>query len=146
MTVKRKMIVNVLATIAFVFLFLLPIIGFMATEAGAGETAETASYTDDYVFFVVQNDDVPLAAAPSTGTSSYILWTAAICLLVIVAFMYSAWYLSIRRNTWELSGKLSPVNRRALKLSSGFLHPIRAYRLSKETEASVASMYISKYL
>ena len=143
MSVKRRMVVNILATIAFVFLFLLPILGFMTTETNADQTAQAASYSDDYVFFVVQNGEVPLAAAPHTDVSSYILWVALASFVLTVLFIYSGWYLSIRRNTWELSGKLSVANRKKLKMSSGFLHPIRAYQLSKEAEATVASMYIN---
>ena len=142
MSSKRKIAVNILATIAFVFLFLLPMIGFMATETSADQTAQSASYSDDYVFFVVQNGEVPLAAAPHTDVSSYILWVVLASLILTILFVYSGWYLSIRRNTWELSGKLSVSNRKKLKMTSGFLHPIRAYQLSKEAEATVASMYV----
>ncbi len=144
MTTKRRVIVNILALMAFVFLFLLPVIGLMTTETNAGQTKEIASYSDDYVFFVVQNNDVPLAAAPHTAdVSTYIVWVSVISFVLTVGFLYMTWYISIRRNTWELSGKLSPASRKAYKLSSGFLHPIRAYQLSKEAEASVASIYVN---
>ena len=143
MTVKRKIIVNTLATIAFIFLFLLPILGFMATETTAGQTAEAAMSTGDYVFFVVQDEDVPLAAVPHTGISGYILWIPFASFVAVIVFMYSAWYLTIRKNTYELTGKLSPVNRKAFRMSSGYFHPIRAYQLSKEAEATVASMYVN---
>ena len=143
MSVKRRMVVYTLAAIAFIFLFLLPILGFMTTEINADATAQAASYSNDYVFFIVQNGDVPLAAAPHADVSTYILWVSLASFILTVLFIYSGWYISIRRNTWELSGKLSLANRRKLKMSSGFLHPIRAYRLAKEAEATVASMYIN---
>ena len=143
MSVKRKLVVYTLATIAFIFLFLLPILGFMATDINADQTAQTASFSNDYVFFVVQNGEVPLAAAPHTDVSSYILWVALASFILTIGFIYSGWYLSIRRNTWELSGKLSVDKRKKLKMTTGFLHPIRAYQLSKEAEATVASMYIN---
>lgn len=143
MTVQRKFLFNTLATIAFVFLFLLPILGLMATKTNADQTATTASHSEDYVFFIVQNEDVPLAAAPGTDVSAYILWIALISFVLTIGFIYSAWYISVRKNTWELSGKLSPMDRKAFKLSSGFFHPIRAYQLSKEAEATVASMYVN---
>jgi hypothetical protein len=143
MSVNRKLLVNTLATIAFVFLFLLPILGFMATDTNAVQTQQTASYSGDYVFFIVQNGEVPLAAAPHSDISSYIIWVALASFILTIGLIYSGWYISIRRNTWELSGKLSVDKRRKLKMSSGFLHPIRAYQLSKEAEATVASMYIN---
>jgi len=144
MTVKRKIIVNILATIAFGFLFLLPVVGFKTTEVNAVMTAENAaSYSDDYVFFVVQNNDTPLAAAPTTDISSYILWVGLASFAIVMLFVYSAWYLSIRRNVWELSNKLSPLERRAIKVSTGFFHPVRSYHIAKEAEDSVASMYVN---
>ena len=143
MTVKRKIIVNTLATIAFIFLFLLPMLAFMATGTNAGQTPEAAMSNGDYVFFVVQNEDVPLAAIPNTGVSDYILWIPLISFVVVIVFMYSAWYLTIRRNTYELTGKLSPVSRKAFRMSTGFFHPVRAYQLAKEADATVASMYIN---
>ena len=42
MTFKRKVIVNILATVAFIFLFLLPVLAFLATTTQAGSTEETA--------------------------------------------------------------------------------------------------------
>lgn len=144
MTVKRKVIVNILATIAFIFLFLLPVLAFMATTAQAGATSESAAYTGDYIFFVVNdNTDVPLAAAPTTTNAAYILWVGLASFAIMIGFIYSAWYLSVRRNLREMSYKLSPLERRAFKISQGYLHPIRSYRLAKEAEDSVASMYVN---
>ena len=144
MTVKRKIMVNLLATIAFLFLFLLPLIGLRATEVNAVSTTESAAaYSDDYVFFIVQNDEVPLAAAPSTNISTYIIWVSLASFVLMMFFVYSAWFLSIRRNIWELSNKLSPLERRNIKGLTGFFHPVRSYHLAKEAEDSVASMYMN---
>ncbi len=146
MTQKRKITVNILATIAFIILFLLPIIAFMGTITNAGETAGSATaHTGDYVFFVVQETDVPLAAAPQTDNmSSYVLWMSLASLTVMIVFTYSAWYLNIRKILTELSYKLSPNERGSFVISQGFLHPIRSYQLAKEAENSVASMYINR--
>lgn len=142
MTVKRKIIVNILATIAFVFLFLLPILGFMATETAAGQTsADVTTHSGDYVFFIVSNDDVPLAAAPSTDISAYILWIGLASFALMMLFVYTSWYLSVRRNLGEMYGKMSSVERRAFRLSNGFFHPIRSYQLVREAEDTVASTY-----
>ena len=143
MTVRRKLLVYLLATIAFIALFLLPIIGFMATETGAVQTSESATSTGDYVFFIVQGDDVPLAAAPSTNVSAYILWVALAAFVITVMFIYSTWYMSMRRNLHELAYKLSPVERRAFKMSHSFFHPVRCYQLAREAEDTIASMYLN---
>ena len=145
MTVKRKVIVNILATIAFIFLFLLPVLAFMATTTQAGATSESAAVTSgDYIFFLVDdNNEVPLAAAPTMTNAAYILWIGLASFAIMIGFIYSAWYLSIRRNLRELSYKLSPIERGAFKISQGYLHPIRSYHLAKEAEDSVASMYVN---
>ena len=51
--------------------------------------------------------------------------------------------MTIRKNTYELTGKLSPASRKEFRMSSGYFHPIRAYQLAKEAEATVASMYVN---
>ena len=137
--------VRILATMAFAFLFLLPIISLSATRTEAGETVQSAaSHSGDYVFFIVQNEEVPLAAAPSfDNVSSYILWIALASFVLTIAFVYSTWYLSVRKNICELTGKLSPAARRSFRMASGFFHPIRSYRLAKEAEDTVASMYFN---
>lgn len=146
MTVKRKIIVNILATIAFTALFLLPVIGFMTTETTASSTPGRAdSYSGDYVFFIVDNGDVPLAAAPEVDISSYILWGALFSFIIVILFIYSAWYLTTRRNILELSSKMTPFERKAFSIASGYFHPIRCRRLAREAEATVASMYINHF-
>ena len=143
MTFSRRFFVYSLATMALIALFLLPVIGFKAIETGAAQTAESMSSNGDYIFFVVQNDDVPLAEAPATNVSSYILWVAVIALALTIAFIYSTWYLTMRKNINELSYKLSPAERRSIQLSQSFFHPIKCRRLARETEANIASMYIN---
>ena len=143
MNIPRKLIVNTLATIAFVFLFLLPVLGFVTTTTEAGETSQSAvTHSNDYVFFIVQdNSEVPLAAAPSSDVSTYILWTGLASFAIVIIFMYSAWYLSVRRNLRELSDRMSPLERGAYTIPQGYLHPVRSYRLAREAEDTVASIY-----
>ena len=143
MNIPRKLIVNTLATIAFVFLFLLPVLGFVTTTTEAGETSQSAvTHSNDYVFFIVQdNSEVPLAATPSSDISTFILWTGLASFAIVIIFMYFAWYLSVRRNLRELSDRLSPLERRAYMIPQGYLHPVRSYRLAREAEDTVASIY-----
>ncbi len=140
MTGNRKIIVNVLATIAFIALFLLPVLGF-ATEINADATAQSAVSSGDYVFFVVENGDVPLAAAPTSNFSSYVLWIALGYFALLMLSIYSAWYLTMRRNIRELSDKLMPMERKAFNIPQSFFHPIRCRRLARDVENAVASTY-----
>ena len=142
MSRKRRVAVRILAAIAFIVLFLLPVLGFMTTDTVADVTAQSASvYSGDYVFFVVSNEEVPLAASPVSDTSSYIMYMGLAMLAVTIMSLYSAWYASIRRNITEFSEKLSPADRRFFNDSRSFFHPIRSYRLAKDAEDSVASLY-----
>ncbi len=142
MTVKRKVFVNLMATIAFIVLFLLPLLGLMTTNVTADVTAESAgSHTGDYVFFIVQQDEVPLAAVPDTGMSPSVLYIALAYFSLMMLFVYVAWYMSVRRNMNELSARLLPGERNRYMVPQGFFHPIRCYRLSKEAEDAVASTW-----
>lgn len=145
MTGIRKITVNALATTAFIVLFLLPIIGLTSSDVSAVATTQSATATNDYVFFIVENGDVPLAAAPSTGDVNYILWIALAYFSLMMLFIYSAWYLTTRKNIKELSDKLMPMERDAFNISQSFFHPVRCYRMAKEAEDAVASTY-ARYL
>ena len=145
MSLKRRISVYILAAIAFITLFLLPIIGLSAVKAQAGATDQTAVSSDGYVFYIVESNDVPLAATPSADVLVYVFWITLAAITVMVLFVYSAWYLSIRRNLFELSGRLSLSERRAYDLHYGFLHPVKSYRLEKEAEDMVVSRY-SRYI
>lgn len=140
MTDNRKITVYVLATIAFIALFLLPVLG-ITTEINADATAESVVSSGDYVFFVVENGDVPLAAAPTNNFSSYVLWIALGYFVLLMLSIYSAWYLTVRRNIRELSDKLMPMERKAFSISQSFFHPIECYRLARDAENAVASTY-----
>lgn len=139
MTVQRRIIANILATLSLFALFSLPFLGFKATETIASSTSESAvSHSGDYVFFIVDDGEVPLAAAPKANVSSYIMWVALVSFAVMVLFIYSAWYLTTRRNILELTYKMTPFDRKAFSVTS-FFHPIRCRRLAREAEATVAS-------
>lgn len=147
MPLKRRIIVYILATIALVVLFLLPLMSFFAVGAHAVDTDQTAVSSGDYVFYIVENNDVPLAAAPTADVSVYMFWITLACLTITILFVYSAWYLSIRKNIGELSGRLTLTERRTYDAQQqyGFFHPVRSYRLEREVEDIVVSRY-SRYI
>lgn len=147
MTVKRKIVVNTLATIAFIALFLLPVLGFFATETNASSTETAAVTGDGYVFYIVQNNtEVPLAAAPRTDISTNIMWIGLASFVIVMMFVYSTWYVTTQNNIRELSNKMTPFERSSFRKGAGlFFHPIRCHQLAKEAEDTVASMYVSNY-
>lgn len=130
-------------SIAILIICLIPISGMINTTVNADSTSSqiVSDADDDYVFFVVDEGRTPLAAIPSDQSFSYLIWIVAGTLCMFVLFVYTSWYLTIRKNLWELSGKVSPIERKALKTPNGFFHPIRSYRLFKEAEHEVASFY-----
>ncbi len=146
MTIKRRIMVNTLATIAFAALFLLPVIGFVATETNATQTESAVTQSDDYAFFIVQNNDVPLAAAPKADLSTYIMWIGLASFVVVMLFVYSAWYVTTQNNIRELTSKMTPFERRSFKIGAGFFHPVKCRRLAREAEDTVASMYLNGYM
>ncbi len=146
MTGKRKITVDVLIIIAITILLLIPMLGFSPLKTTADETAGTATeYADDYVFFIVDNEkDVPLAAVPTTGNPSYVLWICLTSAALMGLFVYTGWYLTIRKNLRELSSRLLPSERSAYHVEQGYLHPLKCYQLARDAEDQVASIY-NKY-
>ena len=145
MTGKRNITVHVLIVFAFIVLMLIPMLGFTAASVTADETAQTAvSHSGDYVFFIVEQSDVPLAAAPMTSTPSYVFWICLSCALLMIMFVYTGWYLTVRRNIAELTARLLPSERKAYQVTQGFLHPVKCYQLAREAEDQVSSIY-NKY-
>lgn len=129
-------------SIAFLVICLIPIMGLIKTTVNADSTiSEISSQSDDYVFFVVSENETPLAAIPSDQSYSYFIWIVLGTLVMFTFFVYTSWYLTIRKNLWELSGKFSPAERNILKSPNGFFHPVRSYRLYKEAETEVATLY-----
>ena len=142
MTGKRRIMVQLLLVFALAVLFALPMMWMSAIRATADETAEAATaHSQDYVFFVVEEGDVPLAEAPSVATPSYVLWVCLASSALMILFIYTGWYLTVQKNIRELSGRLLPSERRAFYVAQGFLHPIKCYQLSREAEDRVASIY-----
>ncbi|MBR4573674.1 MAG: hypothetical protein IKO16_02075 [Lachnospiraceae bacterium] len=142
MSAKRRIAVHVLLAISFFILIALPMMALSAVNTSADSTPEEAAvHTGDYVFFIVENNDVPLAAAPTVESSAYILWICLASTMIMILFVYSAWYFSVQKNIRELSGRLRPSERRSFFIPQSFFHPVRFYQLSREVEDTVASIY-----
>ena len=116
-------------------------LGLYNTKADTTAQSVGNSANNDYVFFIIDNEQAPLAAIPTELSTRYIPWFTLTVIVFIAIFIYISWYLNIRSNLWELSGKLPPAKRYALKRSMGFFHPVRSYRMCKEAEQDVVSIY-----
>lgn len=139
MTLNRRITVYALAATAVIALYLILITGLNTIVANATATGEFASSSGDYIFYIIENNEVPLAAVPAKNASVYILWITLASFAVMIIFMYLAWYLSTRRTVRELTGRLTPAERRACMVSNDFLHPVKLFRLEKEAEDMVIS-------
>ncbi len=144
MTDNRRKTVYLLSAIAFFVLFLFPLLSLKTTVVSADATESSAAvHNGDYVFFVVQNEEVPLAAAPTSNDAAFIIWVGLASFAAVIIFIYSAWYMSVKSNIRELTERLLPNERKMFYSKQSFFHPIRSYRLSKEAEDTVASLYFS---
>lgn len=141
---SRKSITGFLITLIVIILISIPIVGAFELNVGADEpTQSIQTFNDgDYVFFIVDEGEVPLAAAPSTIDPSPFLLSLVILALAVCIFGYSAWYLTIRNSVGELSNMMSPSERRILCNANSYFHPIRSYLSVKEAEHSIVQNFL----
>lgn len=143
MNSREAKISHILFIIVVIALIAIPLYMFLsANSIGADEPTQTIqSYDNDYVFFVLEDSKVPLAATPvaSASPSASIIVVGAFVLVIV--FGYILWYLNIKHNTAMLVS-VSPIkSRKDLIDTNSILHPIRSYRASKEAEYSVTQKY-----
>lgn len=137
---------KILLAMLIILLIAAPICFLLKTNADADITTQSAtSHDGDYVFFVVEDSEVPLAAIPTVSHDNSIqtlVATVALVTLLVLATTYLAWYLTIRYNLYRLAQKLPANERSSFVLSNSYLHPLTAYRLSKEAEYSITRQYL----
>ena len=138
-----RKIVNIAIAFIMLIIIMIPVTIMLKTDVNAVSTSdEISSYDDgDYVFFIVDKGETPLAMIPANQSSHYVFGIVIFTLCVFAFFIYSSWYLTVRMSLWELSGKLPSAKRKSFKVPNGFFHPVRSYRLCKEAEHDVVSVY-----
>jgi len=142
---KSINIAKILLVIAVLALMLIPILAFTQKSVGADET-DTAISSDngDYVFFVVEEGQTPLAALPSARTNhDSLTWFVVLSSVFVAAFIYSMWCLTLKHNANVMVEKLPVFLRGDLRSKNVFLHPLATAQAIKDAEYCVTFKYVN---
>ena len=142
---KTMSLAKVLLAIATAFLIMLPLLYISQVTAGADETSTSLTNTGDgYVFFVVDEGQVPLAAVPTTHHSvNPIPLFVCFAAVSIVLFIYCMYCLTMTHNANVMAEKLPVFMRSELRNCNAFLHPLRVKSAIKDAEYCVTFKYIN---
>lgn len=138
---------KIMIVFAIILLVALPICVFCEISAQADSTQETVTtHNDDYVFFVVEDTQTPLAAAPviAANTVSPVLWVVLATFIGVLSICYISWYMMLLHNTNTFINKMPSYLRNKRLFRGSILHPIRSMELSEELAYDVANKYITK--
>ena len=147
-----KLVMNVMAFIVAAFLLSLPITFMIDSSAKAAEgTSDKANadgtYVDemgeDYIFVVLEDEEVPLAAAP-THTYSHLALSLVVCisLIIMLGVAYVSWYSMVRKNISNYSYLIPDSELKALVPARAFAHPIELHQAEFEIRYRAANKYM----
>lgn len=151
MNKSGKIFITVLAIVIAGILLSIPVGLLMSQESKASTEEGTVNvnetYTDDagddYIFVVLEDEKVPLAAMPeSNSISTYLILSVVITLCCIASLVYVSWYLSIRRNIKKCSLLVSGKELREILPSNSFLHPIALSSAEREVQSVAAYRFL----
>lgn len=108
-------------------------------------SGDTKSSDEDYTFVLIDEEDIPLAAAPKSVSSNV---TAAVVGLILASITlgYFYWYMMVRRNIAELAVALSPSEKDEIYRNVRITHPRRLLDAEREAEAYVANKYFDSLM
>ena len=141
---KTFNLAKILTIFAIALIISIPICLSIEKRIDAVETSESiTSYDGDYIFFIIEENAVPLASAPTTHTNSLAVVSKlifAISLLILV-FVYIGWYMITKHNLDILTANIH------YSLISDYekiniLHPIKLSEYSKDVEYRITQKYI----
>lgn len=134
-----------LLALVLVLLILVPILFLSGNYTSADQTVDSIHATDnDYIFFVVDQGSVPLAATPTLHHyENFSFYFVIVATVSVLLFIYSMWCLTIRHNANVLVEKLPVFLRSELRNTKVFLHPIRSLQAIKDAEYCVTYKYVS---
>lgn len=140
---KTLNIAKILLAIAIVALIAVPLSATIKTSVNATQPSEKAQLIDnDYVFFIIEDEQTPLAALPSSYTSTnYLPLVISMSAIFVTLFIYSIWCLTIKHNANVLLDKLPIFLRSQLRNSNVFLHPFRTKQAIRDAEYCVTFKY-----
>ena len=114
----------------------------ITNEAVLGETfSDTAG--DDYIFVVLDEVKVPLAAVPTkTSYSGYVVIAVAISLLFVGMLSYTYWYVMVSKNISHFAQLITRSELSSLIPKRAFFHPKKLAFAEHEVEALAAKHFI----
>jgi len=132
-----KTIVAIMAVVIFGILLSIPA-GLLMEKQSFASTEKVESTVgsvaeSDYIFVVLEDDAVPLAAAPVSGSfNPSVVVAVVIALLMVSAVSYSYWYLMTRTNISAYSYAVTNNELSRIIPSKSFLHPIELSNAERE--------------
>lgn len=136
---------KILLAIAIILIVSLPIFAVLQIDADADVTDSViTSVNNDYVFFVVEDGQTPLAAAPkASNTHSSLFGFVLMASSMVILFIYSMWCLTIKHNVNVMIEKLPYFLRSSLRNTNVFLHPLKSKQAIKDAEYNITFKYVN---
>lgn len=134
---SNKFMVAILSVIIAGILFSVPISFLMDKQSFAADdnSAKVVSTTtnNDYIFVLLEDEAVPLAAAPIANPVEHkILFTVLLMLASISVISYSYWYIMIRSNIKTYSYAVTNSELKRIIPSNSFFHPVELSNAERE--------------
>jgi len=135
-------VAKILFLVIAIILVSIPILAMLEKKADADETQSSiTSFNDDYVFFVIEDNKTPLAAAPVSHNYSSLLWIVLGVATVLIFFGYSVWYVNIKDATELIVADLPENVRKNIITKASFFHPITTQFACEEAVYSATESY-----
>ena len=117
----------------------------LAAETEGSEMTENVvleEASQDYDLVVLQDEAVPLAAAPEHNYGSMVIWVVSLSLIIAIAATYGVWYTVYRKRILALTEALPQAEAEKIREDVTFLHPMKVARTEKEIENRIASSFV----
>ena len=139
---SNKTVITLLAVIIAGVLLSVPVSFLMDKESYASSandksltaSSQTAEAQDsNYMFVVLEDENVPLAAAPvSSPIHSPAVLAVAIILSVMICIAYTYWYLMTKSSIKSYSYAITNTELRRIVPKNSFIHPIDLANAERE--------------
>ena len=154
MKASGRIIVVALATIVMGVLLSLPISFLFSNESKASvdgnkvaniNETSTDSLNNDYIFIVLEDEQVPLASAPTQSISlnrTYAVYLSFAIAALMIAGAYSSWYCMTLTSIKRYSRLIAGSELKNLLPKKAFLHPFGLACADKEIQCMAAKKYV----
>lgn len=137
---SNKILISLFVAIIAGVLLSVPISFLMDKQsfASSSDTSKAASNVasasdNDYIFVLLEDENVPLAAAPiSKQVHSPAALAVTIILSVMICAAYSYWYLMTKKSIKSYSYAITNTELRRIVPKNSFIHPIDLANAERE--------------